>query len=305
MQVETGTLVAILAVAAAAAVAVAIFSLRRPEKISVGSGMQLAPSEPFRALARVAAGSGAAATLAQRLRAGELAPDQWTPATALAALTKGDRRLLLAALAGEDCPGISRIQPSPGAPFDEASMRADAATPPGDRWVVAAPVQESGYVVDGKLALPALVQVCTVDWWLLTLSSCPVGRVIGERADVFLPGGAEAARSWQAPAGLMHPEDLRDLFAEDMLATWRDRLVAEINPHYPEDTQRRLLRTGAPGTAYEMATMEAATGAPSGEAVVVAVLERQGHPQYGLACPGGLPLLLANVTTQAAKRIQL
>jgi hypothetical protein len=186
-------------------------------------------------------------------------------------------------------------------------MTTTARTTDEDCWVVAAEpsADHSGFSVDGRVVMPAQVEVCTVDWWVLSNPECPVGRAVAEGSEDLIAGGSQGAPGWRASWGLSHPEDLRGriCFDEQTLDVWRKRMATDLNKHYLKRPDRCLAITGAVGDVFETSTMESPDSQPVGDAVVVEVVKRDGVRQHGLACPGGSPLLLAVVNTRPAERV--
>ena len=132
----------------------------------------------------------------------------------------------------------------------------------------------------------------TLDYQVLT--DCPVGRACLSNELVH----PRLADKWRAQFGLTNGEDLREIFDEPCLEAWRQRMIAEINPHYRDLPERQLQLIGSPGEPFD-SSMETEDGrSPVGDAVVTEVVLRDGVPQYDLACPGGSSLLLAVVRTR-------
>ena len=134
----------------------------------------------------------------------------------------------------------------------------------------------------------------TLDYQVLT--DCPVGRACLSNELVH----PRLADKWRAEFGLTNGEDLREIFDEPCLEAWRQRMIAEINPHYRDQPKRQLRIVGSPGEPFSDLTMMTEDGySPMEEdSVVIEVVLRDGVPQYGLACPGGSSLLLAVVRTR-------
>lgn len=304
MNSDERTIAMLVGIAAAAAVLAVVYLVRRGRTARVPPRNELAPSSDFQALCSVAAGEGDAARVAAAVRDSVAEPWSWAARDGVSKLEIDDRRTLLEAFAINSACGVARIRPTKGDAFDAQRMVTNVKTTKDDHWVVAAevPAGRCGFQLGGRLEIPASVDVCTVDWWLLSSSSCPVGRAIGERSEDLVAGGKTGSAGWRAPWGLAHPEDLRELFDEHSLDAWRKRLVAELNPYYRGRPERCLSIIGAPGDVFESSIMEPAGTVPVGDAVVEDVVQRQGERQSGLACPGGSPLLLAIVRTTAARR---
>ena len=301
------TLATLIGIAAAAAVVAVVIFVRRGAKASLPalpSSPQLQPSADFLALRSVATGDGEAATIAVSIRDSAREPWAWMARDGILKLADGNKRTLLEAFAASDSCGVSRIWPAAGEAFVVERMATAARTPTDDRWVVSAPVNASqvGYLMGTNVVLRANVDVCTIDWWLLSSPNCPVGNAIKERVDDLIAGGKAGASGWRAPWGLAHPEDLRELFDEAALDTWRKRMVAELNPYYSGRAERCLSIIGASGDVFESQIMETAGAAPIGDAVVEEVILREGERQHGLACRGGSPLLVAIVRTRPPQR---
>jgi hypothetical protein len=297
----------LVGVAAAAAVLAVVLFVRRGRTARVPPSRDLAPSPEFQALCAVASRGprqDKAARIASRIRNSVAEPWAWTASDGLSELTPDDKRALLDVFAADGVCGVSRIQPGPAAAFDPQRMTTDVRTTEDDHWVVCRDVsaERVGYLLGNRVEVRAHVDVCTVDWWLLSTSRCPVGRAIAERSDELVVGGRGGANAWRARWGLTHPEDLRALFEEPTLDVWRKRMVAELNPHYPNSPERCLSIIGHPGDVFEASIMEAEGSISIGDATVDAVVERQGKAQHGLACPGGSPLLLAIVRAKPVGR---
>jgi hypothetical protein len=290
----------LVGVAAAAAVFAVVFLVRRGRTVRVPHHGDLAPSPDFQALCAVASGPGNAADLASRLRDSVSEPWTWTARDGVLKRTVDDKRALLEAFAAEGACGVSRIRPATQDPFDAQYMTTDARTTNDDLWVVSSdvPAERVGFRFGDHVEVHARVEVCTIDWWLLSMPSCPVGQKIGERSDDLVAGGKMGSRGWRAPWGLAHPEDLRELFDEPTLEVWRKRMIAELNPRYLGRPERCLSIVGAPGDVFESSIMEVEGSVPIGDATVDTVVDRQGTRQQGLACPGGSPLLLAIVRSR-------
>lgn len=304
MNSDERTVAILVGIAAAAAVLAVVFVVRRGRTVRVPPRHELAPSPDFQSLCSVAAGEGDAARVAAAVRDSVAEPWAWTAREGVSKVALDDKRTLLEAFAVISACGVARIRPAKGDAFDAQCMVTDVKTTSDDYWMVAAevPAGRVGFDLRGRPEIPASVEVCTIDWWLLSSPSCPVGRAIGERSDDLVAGGKTGSSGWRAPWGLAHPEDLRELFDEPALDAWRKRMVAELNPHYRGRPERCLAIIGAPGDVFESSIMEPAGAVPVGDAVVEDVVQRQGERQNGLACPGGSPLLLAIVRTTASRR---
>jgi hypothetical protein len=304
MNSDERTIAILVGIAAAAAVLAVVFLVRRGRTARIPPGRELALSPEFQALCSVAKGEGDAARVAAAVRDSVAEPWAWTAREGISKLALDDKRTLLEAFAAISACGVARVRPAKGDAFDERRMVTDVKTTQDDRWVVSAevPARRVGFHLGDRLEIHARVDVCTMDWWVLSSPSCPVGRTIGERSDGLVAGGKTGPPRWRAPWGLAHPEDLRELFDETVLDAWRKRMVAELNPHYGDLPERCLSIIGAPGDVFESSIMEPAGAVPVGDAVVEDVARRQGERQYGLACPGGSALLLAVVRATAARR---
>lgn len=304
MNSDARTLAILIGTAAAAAVLAIVFLVRRGRTARIPRLRDLAPSPDFQALCDVASGQSNAAGVAARVRDSVAEPWVWTGRDGISKLAADDRRALLDAFAAAGACGVSRIWPAKGDRFDSQRMMTDTRTTKDDRWVVSADVSAArvGFLLGDRVEVHAHVDVCTIDWWLLSRPTCPVGRAIAERADDLVAGGQAGSKAWRAPWGLAHPEDLRKLFDESTLDLWRKRMVAELNPHYLGHPERCLAITGASGDVLESSIMEAEGSLPVGDAIVADVVERDGKGQHGLACPGGSPLLIAIVRTKSVGR---
>lgn len=295
MDNQGTSLAIIVGVAAAAAVLAVVFWVRRGRNASV-SGHKLAPSTDFRALLRLAEGEGDAASIADELRSNALEPWSWRLKDGLVHVSPARKRALLHALAEHRLCEVSAFAPKAGEICDSNRMAPTVSVTTEDIWVVASdtPDERCGYYVANNLEVHAEVDVCTADWWVLTRPGCTVGNTISRRVDSLIAGGRARATSWRAPWGITYPEDLREL-PEATLDAWRLRLIAELNPHYRDRPERQLVLVGKPGEAFD-SSMETEDGYyPVGDSVISEVVKREGVPQYGLACPGGSPLLLAVV----------
>ncbi len=303
MNTDEKTLVLLVAVASAAAILAVVWLVRRGQTVRVPPRRDLAQSADFAALAAVVAGQGEAASVAARIKSSVVEPWAWTAREGLGSLTVADKRVLLSAFAELGACGVQRIAPIAGDSFDIRNMTASIRVTKDDHWVVSqdSARERHGFLLGERVEVPAEVEACTVDWWVLSKPSCPVGRAISERADQLVAGGGAKAPGWRAPWGLAYPEDLRKLAVESSLDAWRQRLVNELNPYYVNHPERCVALVGKPGDVFEVSTMEAEGAPPVGDAVVAEVVEREGVPQLGLACPGGSPLLLAVVRTRPAR----
>ena len=72
-------------------------------------------------------------------------------------------------------------------------------------------------------------------------------------------------------------------------------MIHELNPYYIGREKRQLILTGSPGEPLDTWVDTDDGKRPIGDATVGEVVMRDGVPQYGLACPGGSPLLRAVV----------
>ncbi len=300
MDMDGRTLALIVGVAAAAAVLALVIVVRRGRSVSIARH-ELAPSPDFRALVIVAEGEGEAAAIATRIQSEVAEPWSWRLTDGLRGLSPAAKRSLLSALAERDLCEVSAFAPKAGEDFDASRMSPAVPLNADDLWVVASntPDDRRGYRIADRVEVLAEVEVCTADWWVLSRAGCTVGEAIIERADNLIAGGRAKAASWRAPWGFTFPEDLRGI-PETVLDGWRQRLIAELNPRYRDRPERQLVLVGSPGEPFE-SSMETEDGrSPVGDAVVSEVVLRDGVPQYGLACPGGSPLLLAVVRTRPA-----
>lgn len=302
MNTDERTIAILVGIAAAAAVLAVVFFVRRGRTARVSPRHELAPSSDFQALISVAAGEGDAAAIAARLLSEIAEPWSWRLTDGLRGLSPADQRSLLSALAAQDLCAVSPFAPKAGDDFDSSRMSPSASLNTDDLWIVASntPEDRRGYHVADRVEVLAAVEVCTADWWVLSRAGCTVGEAIIERADNLIAGGRAKAASWRAPWGFTFPEDLRGL-PETVLDGWRQRLISELNPRYRDRPERQLVLVGSPGEPFE-SSMETEDGrSPVGDTVVSEVVLRDGVPQYGLACPGGSPLLLAVVRTRPAR----
>jgi len=285
--------------AAAAAVVVAIkLWVRRGGKVE-GAHLDrpLEPSADFRLLLDLSLEQGEAGPAARKIRDQVNEPWNWRLKEELKSLgCEENRRLLLSRFAAIDSSDVQRMEPEADLAFDPATMEGDPAASAGtdDVWVVAE-TTAPGFKIGAEVVEKASVRVATWDSRVLLDDRCPVGRVLLEQVEELIPGGGHGCDGWRATWGLSHPEDLRTHFGEAELDTWRNRMVRELNAAYAELRERRLLLTGQEGALFEPSTMEAGDDAPVGDAIVERVVNRDGVPQHGLACPGGSPLLLAVV----------
>jgi hypothetical protein len=300
-DMDSQTLALIVGVAAAAAVLALVIVVRRGRSIFIAR-LELAPSRDFSALARVSEGKGEAAEIATRIRSEVAEPWSWLLPDGLRGLSPAAKRSLLSALAERDLCEVSAFAPKAGEDFDASRMSPAVALNTDDLWVIASDTPDGlrGYRIADHVEVLAEVEVCTADWWVLSRAGCAVGEAIIERADNLIAGGLAKAASWRAPWGFTFPEDLRGL-PETVLDGWRQRLISELNPRYRDRPERQLVLVGSPGEPFE-SSMETEDGrSPVGDAVVSEVVLRDGVPQYGLACPGGSPLLVAVVRTKPTR----
>ena len=297
VKMDTGELALLVGTATAAIILAILWALRggRPVRVRRRK-VELAPSSDFAAIREVASGQDEVAAVAQRLVAAAKEPWRWEIADVLAhsSLDQSSLRTLCARLSALGLCNVSPIDPAVGSRFETATMSAPVNPSPEDVWIVA-DVRNSGYRVGAGAALKAQTEISTIDAWVLLDERCPVGRVLGSRAEDLLPGGRDGRRRWRATWGVTYPNELRDMFDEASLQAWRARVIAHMSPAYEGRPGRQLVLTGQAGAVFERSTMEADFDVPRGDAVVAAVVERDGIPQHGLACPGGSPLLLAVV----------
>lgn len=293
------TLSLIIGIAAGAAVLAIVILVRRGERVRVAN-RDLAPSDDLRALIELAEGGHQASALAAELRAKADEPWSWRLEDGLGALDDdASRRFLLSGFAAVRPSDVSAFSPERGERFDRKRMAADhVSMSEDDVWLVAedTPDEMLGYARGARTLVKAGVEVCTADWLALSTQGCVAGEAIIARADELIAGGAARRALWRAPWGFTFPEDLREL-PESALDEWRRGMMAALNPYYEGRPERQLRLVGGPGEPFDSAMESADASGPIGDAIVDEVVERDGIPQHGLACPGGSPLLLAIVRT--------
>ena len=297
--VDMGSLSWVIGVAAAVAVAAFVLLVRRGRDVPVRS-KRLTPSRDFALILDVAKEDGAAADAARLLQSQATEPWRWNLVDRVSGLEEAARRDLLLRLAERSDSHVETIQPEPGARFDPRTMSTADDLNEDDIWVVTEALKP-GFTVGGRTLDPARVEVATLDSHVLLDGSCPVGRLLNERADELVPGGRDGAATWRATWGLSHPEDLRELLAETLLDQWRTRMIDGLNEAYRGETARQLVLTGEKGAVFEPSTMDVEGDPPVGDAIVEDLVARDGVPQHGLACPGGSPLLLAVVSVRSSE----
>lgn len=307
MRFDMMTVAISIGVAATAAVLAIAWVVRRGRKVKVNLRPQkkeIGPSDDFKSLLRVAKGKGLGAEVAAKLVREAEDPWSWSLEKGIEKLTRDDKHEFLNASLALGVKSVEPICPQVGETFNARTMTPAIKLTDDDCWVVANELTGAhvGFSIDKQVVVKAQVEVCTADWWVLSRPDCPVGRSVVQAADELIAGGREEALWWRAPWGLKHPEDLRERlgFNEISLEVWRSRMIAELNKFYVGRDERNLNETGFAGEAFQVSTMEDPSYQPVGDTVVVEVIHRDGVPQYGLACPGGSPLLLAIVKTKPA-----
>ncbi len=302
MNMDAETLATLIGVAAVAAVLAVVWMIRRGRSVQLPERPVIHPSDDFVSLRRVADAHGPGAEVAARLISDAKEPWDWRLEPALSSLSAQEKHHLLAGFVAIGAGDVRVVRPEPGEAFNASTMKPTARITDDDCWVIARePADEHvGFSIAGRVVVPAQVDVCTADWWVLSQPDCPVGKVVVDGADELIAGGRDGAAGWRAPWGFTHPEDLRGRFGfdEPTLEAWRERMVNGINKYYAKRPERCLVITGMVGESFETSTLEDPNGPPVGDAVVVEVVLRDGIPQHGIACPGGSPLLLAVVSTK-------
>ena len=307
MNMDSQHMAIIVGVAAAAAVSALVIVVRRGRNLFLHSDptKKIEPSANFSELMRIAQGDGEVAMIAACITSKVTEPWSWRLKDGLRGLSSEEKRSLLSTLAEHGLSGVSVFAPKAGDKFNESRMSTMLTINTDDIWVVAnnTPDHRRGYCLDGRVEVHAEVEVCTADWWVLSSAGCAVGQMIIERAEELIAGGHAKRMSWRAPWGFTFPEDLRGRteLTEIVLDKWRQRMIDELNPYYPDRGERQLTLVGSPGEPFD-SSMETQDGRnPIGDTVVSEVVLRDGVQQYGLGCPGGSPLLLAVVCTQPAR----
>jgi hypothetical protein len=290
---------AILAAAAALAAAYVLWKLRRGESIR---GFR--PSAEYFALAGLEAdGPSEARPIAKRVLDRVASPTKWSLSGAdLTGISDAEKRILLLELHKLEIERLSIYQPAAGDPYDANVMEAkvsDAA-----KWVVAedvAPSHAALYLRTDSgvcnLMVRALVQVQTLDWWLISKGESPVAKFIAARgADLTDLPNTQVGR-WHADTGFVNASLLRGSFDERTLEEWRTDILRRYQEAYGDDTSHRLKAVGQPGDPYRLSSMDAENDV-RGEAEVVEVVVRDGIPQRGLCVEGGLAILPAIVRVE-------
>lgn len=306
MNLDTDTLAILIGVAAAAAIFAVVWVVRRGRSVQLRVHTEFKPSDDFANLRRVAESSVSGADVAARIVAEAKEPWNWLLVPAISALPDTEKHRLLEGFVAIGIGDVRVVRPAAGETFNASTMTPMSGITDDDCWVVAGepPEGQVGFTVTGRIVMTAHVEVCTVDWWVLSKSDCPVGRAVADGSNDLIAGGRTGAVRWRASWGFRHPEDLRLRFGFDerTLDKWRTRMATEINMYYEGRPDRCLAIPGLAGDIFETSTMEDSNGQPIGDAVVVEIMKRDGVPQHGLACPGGNPLLLAVVNTKPVNR---
>ena len=297
--VDMGNLGWVIGVAAAVVVAVVVVLVRLGRSVHAPHVSE-SPSRDFDLIREVAEEDGPGAAAAQMLKEQATEPWRWDLVDGVSCLEEAARRALLLRLAEQIDSGVETVEPNAGGRFDPQTMSTVDDLSQDDIWVVTE-MFEPGFTLRSRTLAPARVGVATLDSCVLLDDSCPVGRLLKERADELIPGGSDSAATWRATWGLSHPEDLRNLLDEAVLDGWRKRMIAELNDGYPGEKARQLVLTGEKGGLFERSAMDVEGDPPAGDAIVEALVDRDGVPQHGLACPEGSPLLLAVVRTRTSE----
>ncbi len=306
MVLDVTTIGYLIGVAAAVTVLAIVLIVRRGHTISMPRREQLAPSNDFLELRRIADFQGQGKEIAEQLILSSKEPWNWSLLSTISSIPENEKRALLEAYLRMGSDRVETVRPKAGHLFNPSLMTSSTSITKEDCWlVVAEPVDERfGFLVDKRCVMAAKVDVCTADWFVLSKADCPVGKVLAESTEGLIAGGRQGAINWRASWGFTHPEDLRERlhFDEKTLDVWRTRMVTELNKHYAGRPDRSLAITGEVGAFFELSTMECPEAQPVGDAAVVEMVERDGVPQHGIACPGGSPLLLAVVKTIPTER---
>jgi hypothetical protein len=238
-------------------------------------------------------------------------PWHWSLKNEIGNHVEDERRKLLRAFVKENATNIHEVIPKEGDVFNSDSMVMDSREDlsSGDVWLVWKLTDSgAGYKIDNVVIARARVKVCTADWWVLEHSNPIVAAKICNDELLGFPGGMEVRHRWRASLGFLYPEDMRGRleFSEANLDEWRTYMVHQLSTYYESKPERRLCIIGNKvGEAFEPSTMIAEGVQPTGDAVVVEAVTRDGYFQYGISCRGGNPLLFAVVRTKRGKRVSV
>ena len=209
-------------------------------------------------------------------------------------------RGVLEALQGRRADQISAVEPKPGDGFDEGLMvDVLGRVPNGEdaRWCVRH-VEQVGYVVRGRVLLPALVSVQSIDGVVLSSVDSPITALLLRHADDVLGASLD---EWQVDLGFLEDRLLRvPEVKEADLQAWCVQFADALRGRYQtsgDDLRPEWLveEIGRPGEKFDPARMVCADVDVQGPAEVTELAVRDGVQQRGLGAPGQPALLPAVV----------
>jgi hypothetical protein len=298
VSMDTNEVEILLGAAAAAAVLVLVVLARRSACVHAYR-RQVEPSPDFCALQRIRDQGGAGAEIARALIDKERSPWSFKLDASLKDLPASDKRTLLSLLVSENV-GVEVVKGIPGTKFAPEYMSSSRVILDDSVWLVATetPIHKVGFSLRGTTVVPVEVDICTADWWCLTMEdlTCPIAKAVRDDPDEYVGLEEEYAPCWSVRLGFGAFAEPRMVFDEVTLAEWSERFRARLSLWYPDSPERLLSSFGAVGERFDASVMRPASGvAPVADVRVVAVQERDGRPQLGLGCLGAPPLLYAIV----------
>jgi hypothetical protein len=293
VAVDPSITIAIATAAATAAVVVVVASVRRGH---IKQGMM--PSQDVLVLRRIAESGTEAALAAKALQRMITDPEVWALSEALPALRSPAGRPLLAALARE---GALVEAASVGQRFDARAMvdRTSIGAGSNGDWLVGE-VVEQGFLLADRTPITQAAVICeTADWRVLSGHGHPVSTYILAHGRGFISDDQSYRRAWRAEQGFLDAQRLRERFDEATLQDWARSLAAAFAGTLQGANSGVPHQVGVPGKRFQALQMISAGDEVLGDADVVAVIERGGVPQFGLAVERGLALLPAVVEVRA------